>query len=96
MSVRCVLCLCMALAITGAAVAAPSDLPAQALVEEGQAAGTATGTASVKGTVADSTGAVIPGATVTLTSASGKAAIVQSQSDGSYTFTGRPRRAPIR
>ncbi len=42
--------------------------------------------ATVKGTVADPDNAVIPGATVTLTSASGKATIVLSQSDGTYLF----------
>ena len=42
--------------------------------------------ATVKGTVEDPDSAVIPGATVTLTPTSGKAIVVQSQSDGSYTF----------
>jgi hypothetical protein len=46
----------------------------------------ASGLTTVKGTVADPDSAVIPGATVTLTSASGKAAIVLSQSDGTYSF----------
>lgn len=59
---------------------------AQAVVEEVQSGGAVVNGATVRGAVADATGAVIPGATVTLTSASGKAAIVQSQSDGSYAF----------
>ena len=42
--------------------------------------------ATVHGTVADPTGAVIPGATVTLTPASGKAIVVTTQGDGSYTI----------
>jgi hypothetical protein len=88
MSVRSVLYMSVSLLMTGTVVMAPVAVPAQSLVEDGQAAGTATGTATVKGTVADTTGAVIPGATVTLTSASGKPVIVQSQNDGSYIFTG--------
>jgi hypothetical protein len=40
----------------------------------------------VHGTVADPDAAVIPGATVTLTPASGKAQIIKSQNDGAYTF----------
>jgi hypothetical protein len=88
MSVRSLLYLSLSLVVTGAVVVAPATLAAQTLIEEGQSGGAALGTATVKGTVADTTGAVIPGATVTLTSASGKAAIAQSQSDGTYTFTG--------
>ena len=44
--------------------------------------------ATVHGTVADPESAVIPGATVTLTPASGKALMTQSQSDGTYTLRG--------
>jgi hypothetical protein len=44
--------------------------------------------ATVHGTVADPESAVIPGATVTLTPASGKALVTQSQSDGTYTLRG--------
>jgi len=53
----------------------------------------AQGAATVRGTVADPTGAVIPGATVTLTpagAAAGKAIVVQSQSDGTYTALNVP------
>jgi hypothetical protein len=46
--------------------------------------------ATVHGTVADPESAVIPGATVTFTPASGKAMISQSQSDGTYTLRGVP------
>jgi hypothetical protein len=46
--------------------------------------------ATVHGTVADPDAAVIPGATVTLTPASGNALIVQSQNDGTYSFRGVP------
>ena len=46
--------------------------------------------ATVRGTVADPDEAVIPGATVTLTSASGKALVTQSQSDGSYVLHNVP------
>ncbi len=45
---------------------------------------------AVRGTVADPDGAVIPGATVTLTPVSGKALIVGSGSDGSYIVPGVP------
>jgi Carboxypeptidase regulatory-like domain len=44
--------------------------------------------ATVHGVVADPESAVIPGATVTFTPASGKALITQSQSDGTYTLRG--------
>jgi hypothetical protein len=46
--------------------------------------------ATVHGLVADPENAVIPGATVTLTPASGKALTVQSQSDGTYVLQGVP------
>jgi hypothetical protein len=46
--------------------------------------------ATVRGLVADPQEAVIPGATVTFTPASGKALITQSQSDGSYVLRGVP------
>ena len=43
---------------------------------------------SVRGTVADPDGAVIPGATITLTPTSGKARVVTSGADGTYAITG--------
>src|SRR5271168_228474 len=46
--------------------------------------------ATVHGLVADPDNAVIPGATVTLTPASGKALTTQSQSDGTYVLHGVP------
>jgi hypothetical protein len=46
--------------------------------------------ATVRGLVADPDSAVIPGATVTLTPASGKALTTQSQSDGTYVLRGVP------
>jgi hypothetical protein len=46
--------------------------------------------ASVHGLVTDPDSAVVPGATVTLTSVSGKALIAKSQSDGTYTLRGVP------
>src|SRR5882757_159699 len=46
--------------------------------------------ATVHGVVADPESAVIPGATVTLTPASGKALITQSQSDGTYVLRNVP------
>jgi hypothetical protein len=46
--------------------------------------------ATVHGTVADPDEAVIPGATVTLTPASGKALTAQSQSDGTYVMHNVP------
>ena len=46
--------------------------------------------ATVRGTVADPDQAVIPGATVTLTPATGKAAITTSQADGTYVLRNVP------
>ena len=46
--------------------------------------------ATVRGSVADPEGAVIPGATVTFSPASGKPLITQSQSDGTYALRGVP------
>ncbi len=46
--------------------------------------------ATVHGLVADPENAVIPGATVTFTPATGKALITQSQSDGTYVLHGVP------
>ena len=46
--------------------------------------------ATARGVVADPENAVIPGATVTFTPASGKALITQSQSDGTYVLHGVP------
>ena len=43
---------------------------------------------TVTGTVKDATGAVIPGATVTLTGEDGKTQQVQTGQDGAYTFRG--------
>src|SRR6266849_3116457 len=48
------------------------------------------GGATVHGLVADPENAVVPGATVTFTPASGKALITQSQSDGTYVLRGVP------
>jgi hypothetical protein len=89
MSVRGLLNLSLSVLLAGVAVVSPEVLHAQMVVAEGQVGGGATvKVATVKGTVADTTGAVIPGATITLTSGTGKATVVQSQSDGTYTFTG--------
>ena len=46
--------------------------------------------ATVHGVVTDPDEAVIPGATITLTPAKGKAVIVQSRADGAYTAQGVP------
>jgi len=46
--------------------------------------------ATVHGVVADPENAIIPGATVTFTPATGKALITQSQSDGTYVLRGVP------
>src|SRR3984957_11629807 len=46
--------------------------------------------ATVRGVVADPENAVIPGATVTFTPASGKALTTQSESDGTYVLRGVP------
>jgi hypothetical protein len=49
-----------------------------------------TGPVVLTGSVVDPDGAEIPGATLTLTSPSGKAYVVQSGSDGTYAFHGVP------
>jgi Carboxypeptidase regulatory-like domain len=46
--------------------------------------------ATVHGTVTDPSGAVIPGATVTFTPATGKAILATSQSDGTFALTNVP------
>ncbi len=46
--------------------------------------------ATVRGVVADPENAVIPGATVTFTPASGKALITKSESDGTYELRNVP------
>jgi hypothetical protein len=46
------------------------------------------GTGTVKGTLTDDSGAVIPAATVTLTGSAGVSKTAQSQAEGSYTFNG--------
>ena len=46
------------------------------------------GTGTVKGTLSDDSGAVIPAATVTLAPASGAPKTAQTQADGTYTFAG--------
>jgi len=46
--------------------------------------------ATVRGAVTDPESAMIPGATVTLTPAAGKALVAQSQSDGTYVLHGVP------
>ncbi len=45
-------------------------------------------TAAIRGTVVDPEGAVIPGATITLTLAGGKARVITSGGDGAYALTG--------
>src|SRR5206468_5419357 len=56
-------------------------LPFSALAQQGS-------TGSVHGTVLDPDDALIPGATVTLASASGRSQSTTSRSDGTYTFRG--------
>ena len=58
----------------------------QAAGNQAQSGGTAAAGSIVRGTVTDPDGAVIPGATVTLTPATGRALVVQSQDDGTYLF----------
>ena len=53
----------------------------------GQVQQTATGTASVRGTVTDQTGAVVPGAAVTLTNTTGFKKDLQTDEKGDYSFT---------
>ncbi len=61
-------------------------LPPAAMAQQPAAASGAT----VHGLVTDPDDAVVPGATVTLTPASGKAQTTTSKSDGTYTFRGVP------
>src|SRR5579875_1390387 len=63
--------------------AAPRATPAQASPRRAPAS-----TGSVRGTVKDDTGGVIPGAVVTLATQSGTVQTVKSGADGSYTFRG--------
>lgn len=86
MPVRVSLYLGLALLVAQPLIAHPIAAHAQAIVEEDQSGGAVVNGGTVQGTVSDPDGAVIPGATVTLSSASGKAAIAQSQNDGSYVF----------
>ncbi len=74
-------------AVLPLAIAVGLQVPvlAQQAVPSGVTAG-----ASVRGTVVDPDSALIPGATVTLTPATGKALIVQSKSDGTYLFPSVP------
>jgi len=58
-------------------------LPFAAMAQQAPAAG-----ATVHGMVVDPDDALIPGATVTLTSAAGKAQTTTSKSDGTYSFRG--------
>src|SRR5580692_9074721 len=58
-------------------------LPFAAMAQQTPAGG-----ATVHGMVVDPDDALIPGATVTLTSASGKAQTTVSKDDGTYTFHG--------
>jgi hypothetical protein len=80
-----VVCLHAQSAKTAAPIVAPIAAGGTA-AETAPLAPAAAGLATVKGTVADPDSAVIPGATITLTSASGKPAVVLSQSDGTYAF----------
>ncbi len=61
---------------------------AQAATQAGSPASTSTG--SVRGSVTDPSGAVIPGATVTATSASGQTFTAISDSGGAYVLRGLP------
>jgi len=62
-------------------------VPSGALAQQPAAPAPASG-ATVHGLVTDPDDAVVPGATVTLTPASGKAQTTTSKSDGTYTFRG--------
>ncbi len=59
---------------------------AQAVPEQNHSRDTAPSGTIVRGTVSDPDGAVIPGATITLTPTAGKALVVQSQDDGTYVI----------
>ncbi len=69
----------------GAQTGAPVVVNAQPLQGDAQ-----TGAIVLKGNVVDPDGAEIPGATVTLTPATGKAYSVTSGADGTYTLRGAP------
>jgi hypothetical protein len=80
MSFRMRISLMLCVAFAGLSLSAPVAAVAQ------QAAAGAT----VRGNVVDPDDALIPGATVTLTPATGKALVVQSGSDGTYVFHNVP------
>ncbi len=67
----------------------PAPAPSAAS-SSGQTADRAAAPVSIRGAIADPDDAEIPGATVTLTPASGKSITTTSQSDGSYVFRGVP------
>lgn len=67
---------------TGASVPANAQGPGTSVAQ--------TGSIVVSGAVVDPDGAEIPGATLTLTSAAGKAYVIQSGADGTYAFRGVP------
>jgi hypothetical protein len=75
----------VALAPVGAIAQQPQPAPAAA---PAPVAGATTSSATVHGMVVDPDDALVPGATVTLTSASGKAQSTTSKSDGTYSFRG--------
>ena len=60
--------------------------PFTAMAQTPPASGTTATSATVHGLVVDPDDALVPGATVTLTSASGKAQTTTSKSDGTYSF----------
>jgi hypothetical protein len=69
---------------------AQTSAPVPANVQSPSAAPAQTGPVVLSGLVADPDDAEIPGATLTLTPASGKAYAIKSGSDGSYVFRGVP------
>ncbi|HLH03489.1 MAG TPA: carboxypeptidase-like regulatory domain-containing protein [Bryobacteraceae bacterium] len=71
-----------------AALLAPAAAPAQQTPPPAAAASRSipAGNATVRGTVKDSTGGIIPGARVTLTSSDGATKITTTGTDGSYVF----------
>jgi len=75
----------LALALAAAIAAPAQTTPAPTAVA---APGTTATTGSLRGRAVDATGAVIPGATITLTSASGKTYTTQTTGDGTYLVPG--------
>ncbi len=83
-SLRVLLAAASAVALMGGQTATPPAAPGQSSTQRTIPAGSST----VRGTVKDASGAVVPGAKVTLTDANDATRTVMSSGDGAYVFHG--------